>query len=140
MGISNYDISSTLATSVSQRLLRKVCPHCAVQRDFTKEEIEIMKSIGEKYGTKFDFAGKNTYNAVGCEKCNHTGYYDRVAAYEILILDDDIKELIVNNASSIEIRNKALEGRYKPLVIDGINKIINGTTTLEELNNKLSLY
>jgi len=64
MGISNYDIASTLATSVSQRLIRKICPHCAKERRFTEEEISIITNIGKKYGVQFDFTGKTTYDVV----------------------------------------------------------------------------
>ncbi len=140
MGISNYDIASTLATSVSQRLVRKVCPHCAVQRDFTKEEIDIMTEIGQKYGVEFDFNGKKTFDVVGCKHCNNSGYYDRIGIFEVLIIDDKIRELITNDASTIKIKEEAIKGTYKPLVIDGINKVINGVTTLQELNKKLVLF
>lgn len=140
MGISNYDIASTLATSVSQRLVRKICPHCARQRSFTAEEIDIMKSIGEKYGVQFDFIGKTTYDAVGCEHCNNSGYYDRIAMFEILIIDDEIRELITNDASTLKIKEEAMKKTYKPLVIDGISKVINGVTTLQELNKKLVIF
>ncbi len=140
MGISNYDIASTLATSVSQRLVRKVCPYCKVAREFTEDEKTIMNIIAEKYKVKLDFKGKVTYDAVGCEKCNHTGYYDRIAVFEVLIVDDEIKQLIVDNASSIEIREQALKENYRPFIVDGIYKVLDGITTLEELNNKLIIY
>lgn len=140
MGISNYDIASTLATSVSQRLVRKVCPHCAKPREFTQGEIDIMKQIGEKYGVTFDFNGKKTYDIVGCEHCNNSGYYDRIGVFEILIIDDDIRELITNDASTIKIKEEAMKKTYRPLVIDGINKVINGVTTLQELNKKLVIF
>lgn len=140
MGISNYDIASTLATSVSQRLVRKICPHCAKQRDFTKEEIDIMTQIGEKYGVNFDFTGKKTYDAVGCEHCNNSGYYDRIGIFEILTIDDDLRELITNDASTLKIKEEAIKKTYKPLVIDGINKVLAGVTTLQELNKKLIIF
>jgi len=140
MGISNYDIASTLATSVSQRLVRRICPHCARPREFTQKEIQIMSDIGEKYGVTFDFNGKTTYDAIGCEHCNNSGYYDRIAMFEILIIDDEIRELIANDASTIKIKETAIKNTYKPLVIDGINKVINGITTLQELNKKLVIF
>ena len=140
MGISNYDISSTLATSVSQRLVRKLCKDCARERDFTEEEKQMINKIAEKSGVRFDLEGKKTFDAVGCKKCNNTGYYGRVAMFEVLILNDEIRELIVNNESAIEIRKAALETGYKPLIIDGINKVLDGTTNLQELNNKLAIY
>jgi len=64
MGVSNYDISSTVATTVSQRLVRKLCPHCKRERDFTEQELAFIHSIEEKNGVKFDLAGKKTYEAV----------------------------------------------------------------------------
>lgn len=140
MGVSNYDISSTLATSVSQRLVRKLCPNCRKERDFTEEEKEIIRKIGEKSGVTFDLNGKKTYDAVGCKKCHNSGYYDRIGIFEVLILDDKIRALIANNASAMEIKAAALESGYMPLVIDGVNKVIEGITNLNELNNKLALY
>lgn len=140
LGISNYDIASTLASTVSQRLVRKLCPKCRRERDYTQEEIKIISSIGDKYGINYSLDGKKTYDAVGCKFCNHIGYYDRIGIFEVLPLEDEVKQLIVDNASSIDIRNKALQTGYKPLVIDGINKVISGITTLEEINRKLLLY
>lgn len=140
MGVSDYDISSTLATSVSQRLVRRICPNCRREREFTEKEKEIITSIAEKYGEKIEFGNLKTYDAIGCKQCNNTGYYDRIGIFEILDITDEIKELIVNGASTIEIRRKAIEQNYKPLVIDGIHKILNGYITLEELNKQLILY
>ena len=140
MGVSDYDISSTLSTSVSQRLVRKLCPHCKKEREFSEQEKEVISKIGEKYGKTFDFKNAKTYDAVGCKECNNIGYYGRIGIFEILNVTDEIKELIVKGASTIEIRNKALEQDYKPLVIDGLNKVLKGDTNLEEINRKLLLF
>lgn len=139
MGLSNYDISSTLATSISQRLVRKLCPKCKQKRKFNSEEKKIITEIGEKYNIKFDLSG-TTYDAPGCNLCNNTGYYDRIGIFEVLDVTDEIKQAIMNGKSSLEIRQVALEQSYEPLVIDGIRKIINGYTTLEELNKKLLIF
>ena len=140
IGIPDYDIASTLATSISQRLVRKLCPKCRKEREFTEEEKAIIEKIGKRYNTEFDLRGVKTYEAVGCDKCNNTGYYDRIGIFEILDIDDEIKELIMNGASSIEIKKHALLGKYRPLCIDGINKIISGVTNLEELNRKILMF
>lgn len=140
MGVSNYDISSTLATSVSQRLVRRLCPNCLKEREFTTEEKEFIKKIGEKYNIEFDLNGKKTYDAVGCKKCNNTGYLGRIGIFELLILNDEIRTLIVEDKSAIDIRKAALNSGYVPLIVDGINKVISGITNMEELNNKLALY
>ena len=140
MEVSNYDISSTLATSISQRLIRKLCPHCRRERDFTEQEKKIIQSIGQKYGVDFDLSNAKTYDAVGCDKCNQSGYFDRIAIFETLLITDPIRELIVKDASTLEIREEAYKEGYKPMIVEGINKVINGITTLEELNSKLLFY
>ena len=140
MNVSNYDISSTLATSISQRLVRKLCPHCKKERNFTDEEIKIIESIGQKYDVKFDLSNAKTYDAVGCDYCNNSGYFDRIAIFETLLITDKIRELIVKDASTLEIRAEAFKEGYKPMIIEGINKVIKGITTLEELNSKLLFY
>jgi type IV pilus assembly protein PilB len=140
IGVSDYDIASTLATSISQRLVRRLCHECRREREFTEEEKQIITNISNKYGMNVDLSNIKTYDAIGCKHCNNTGYYDRIGVFEVLDLDDEIKELIVKGASSIEIRNKALEKNYRPLAVDGIKKVLMGITTLEELNNKLLIF
>lgn len=140
IGVSDYDISSTLATSLSQRLVRRVCPHCARKREFTQEEKDIMNGIAKKYNEELNFDGKFTYDTVGCSRCNNSGFYGRIGVFEILNMTDEIKELVVKDASTMEIRNKAIEQGYRPLVIDGFKKVLDGYTTLAELNRKLIIY
>lgn len=141
MGVSNYDISSTLATSVSQRLVRRLCPDCSTKRAMTQEEKKLVNDISAKYNVKFEMKDNKISEAQGCSKCNYTGYYDRIGIFEVLILSDVIKEAISDDKSSIEIRKIALEeGEYKPLVVDGIQKVLDGITTFEELNRKIVLY
>ena len=140
MGVSDYDISSTLATSVSERLVRRVCKNCARERELNAKEKEIINGFAEKYNCKFDLENVKTYDIVGCKKCNNTGYYGRIGIFEVLSITDTIKDLITKGASSIEIRKTALKEGYKPLIIDGIEKVLSGITTLDELNNKLVIY
>ncbi len=140
IGVSNYDIASTLATSLSQRLVRRVCKDCAVEREFTEEEKEIINGIAKKYDVEYDFKGKHTYDTVGCKKCNNTGFYGRIGIFEVLNISENIKELIIEDKSTLQIRNAAIEEGYKPLVMDGFNKILEGDTTLQELNSKLIIY
>ena len=139
MGLSDYDISSTLATSISQRLVRRLCTKCRRERKFTEEEKKIITTIGNKYGVKYDVSG-TTYDAIGCKYCNNTGYFERMGIFEVLELTDELKQEIMSGKSSIEIRKEALKGSYRPLVVDGIRKVIEGHTTLQELNKKLLFY
>lgn len=139
MGLSDYDISSTLATSISQRLVRKLCPKCKKERKFNEEEKKLITAMGEKYHVEFDLSG-TTYDAPGCKYCNNTGYYDRIGIFEVLNLTDEIKQEVMSGKSSLEIRKTAIEQGYQPLVIDGLKKVVNGYTTLEELNKKLLIF
>ena len=140
MGVSNYDIASTLATSVSQRLVRRICKNCARERDFTQEELDIIHSIEQKNGVKFDLEGKKTYEAVGCKECNGVGYYDRIGVFEILVLNEQLRELITQNESTLKIKEEAMKYGYRSLVVDGVEKVLSGITNLEELNRKLRIY
>lgn len=139
-GVSDYDIASTLATSISQRLLRKVCPNCSKERPFNEQEMKIMNEIAETYGETIDWKDKITYDTAGCKLCNNTGYLERIGIFEIFLVDDTMKELIVSGKSSFEIKKEALKQGYRPLILDGVNKVLEGITTLEELNNKLVIY
>ncbi len=140
MGISNYDISSTVATTVSQRLVRKLCKNCAKERDFTQAELDLIHSIEEKNGVKFNLEGKKTYDAVGCKKCNGIGYYDRIGIFEVLSFNENIRELVSQGETTLKIKEEAMKSGYRPLIVDGIEKVLDGTTNIEELNRKLRLY
>ena len=140
IGISDYDIASTLATSISQRVVRKVCKKCRQERPLRDDEKAVIEKILRKYNEDVDLSNITTYDAVGCSECNHSGYAGRIAVFEILNITDEIKEIIINGGSSMEIRKKALEENYRPLVVDGIKKVLRGETTLEELNKKLLFF
>ena len=140
IGISDYDIASTLSTTISQRLVRRICPKCKQEREFTKTEKDIIENMLRKYNEEVNLENVTTYDAIGCKYCNNTGYYERIGVFEILDITEEIKDLIVKGVPSTEIRKKAIEQNYRPLVIDGIKKVIKGETTLEELNKKLLFF
>ena len=102
--------------------------------------MEFIHSVEEKYKVKFDIEGKKTYDTIGCEKCNGVGYYERIGIFEVLVLDDKIKELISQDESTLKITEQALKNGYKPLLVDGIQKVIEGYTNLDEINRKLHIY
>ena len=140
MGITDYDISGTLATAISQRLIRTVCPNCAVKRPFKKEEIERIHHLMAKYGDVPEFKGKFTYEPKGCKDCNYTGFKGRMGAFEILELTEDIKTAVSEGASSLRVREIALKEGYRPLHIDALRKVVEGIFTLDEVNKKLAIY
>lgn len=140
IGISNYDLSSCIASTISQRLVRKLCPHCKKERPFNEKEKNFIKSVENKYHIDFNVDSAVTYEPVGCEECNNTGFYDRIAVFETLIFTDEIKELIANDASTYEIRKVALEQGYRPLIVEGIKKVVEGITSMDELDDRLVIY
>ena len=123
----------------NEKLLENMC-YMLYANKFTKEEIEIINHILEKYGENVELKDMKTYDSLGCDNCHGTGFYDRIGIFEILNVTDELKELIVSGSSSMEIRKKALEGNYRPLIVDGIKKVLKGETTLEELNKKLLFF
>ena len=131
MGIKAYMIAEGLILVISQRLVRKLCPYC-------KQKTKIDKSVLLNYG--FDENEiKNLdeeieiYQKVGCEKCNYTGYLGRLAVAEMLEVDKEIKKMIVEGKSTIEIEKRAREKGMRILKEDALIKILKGITTLEEL-------
>lgn len=124
MGVEPYLLASTLKGVVAQRLVRKLCPRC--KKIFPANEVE------EKI-----FSAEKIYKPVGCEHCGGTGYFGRIALQEILIVDKALRELILNSRDLDKIQTAALEGGLKTLLVDGVEKVREGLTTLEELQTIL---
>lgn len=125
MGIPSYLIASALVGVVAQRLVRKICERCKV-------EFEVRGPIArELTGGKEDhlvlFRGK------GCPECNKTGYRGRIAVSEVLVMDDDLRALVLRNATEREITEKACEKGMRTLRENAIRKVLRGVTTLEEM-------
>ena len=140
MGISNYDLSSTLVTSISQRLVRRLCPKCKREHKLTEDEIKYIHRAEKVSGQKFDIENAKCYEPVGCEYCDNIGYYERIALFEVLCIDEYLKDMIAENKSTIDIKNYAIENaEYKPLIADGIEKVMAGITSVQELKKKITL-
>jgi len=141
MGVKPYILAPALNMIVAQRLVRRVCPHCATKQDAdyaAKEEIAIsVKKINEanpKLNLQFD--GKIS-KAVGCPKCNNSWYKWRLAILETLNVTDDIKKMIIEWRSTLDMYGKARETGYLTLKEDGIIKLLQWHTTLDELRRVL---
>jgi general secretion pathway protein E len=122
MGVEHYLVSSTLIGVVAQRLVRRICPHCA-------EEMEAppKPTVGLDDGVKTVWKGR------GCERCMQTGYRGRLAIFELLMVDDEIRNLITAKASVQEIRDMAVSRGMRTLRQDGLGKVSQGITTLDEV-------
>jgi type II secretion system protein E len=127
MGIEPFLIASSVEAIMAQRLVRTICPHCKVEQ---KVEREYLKRIGfpeaEINATKF-------MHGAGCEDCRMLGYQGRLAIYELLLLNEQLRPLILNRVSSTALAQKAMEQGMRTLRTDGWNKVKNGITTIEEV-------
>lgn len=140
MGISNYDVSATLVTTISQRLVRRLCSKCKKPHEFTEDELKYIEKASKLTGVDFDLKKAHAFEPVGCKYCNDIGYYERIAIFEVLCIDDYMKDMIAEGKTSLELKEYAIKNTdYKPLVVDGINKVFNGTTTIQELKRKITL-
>jgi type IV pilus assembly protein PilB len=127
MGIEPFLVASSLNLICAQRLVRRICSNCAgdhphaapalVEAGFTPEEAQ---RVIPKKGN-------------GCEKCNNTGYKGRVGLYEVMEVTDELRELILVGASSLELRRKAVDEGMITLRRSGLQKVIDGVTTIEEV-------
>ncbi|RKX31212.1 MAG: type II/IV secretion system protein [Verrucomicrobia bacterium] len=127
MGIEPYLVASSVEGLVAQRLVRKLCLKC-------RRPAQVNESFLRSIGFPLERLGEGTiYEAVGCEDCRMTGYWGRTGIYEIIVLDDEIRRLIVARASSNEIKTEALRHGMHTLRMDGWDKVLAGITTIAEV-------
>ncbi len=125
MGIEHYLISGALVAIQAQRLVRKICPHCKVAKKISPSALEeLCELIPED--AKF-YIGK------GCKECNDTGYTGREMICEVLNIDDELSSLIAKGASKDALLAHAKEGGFIPIFENGIQKALEGITSLEEI-------
>ena len=138
MGITDYDVSASLITVISQRLVRKLCPKCKKPHTMTDTEKAYFEKVTKLTGVEFDLEHANMHEPKGCKACNHLGYLDRVGVFETLCIDDTIKHMIATGRNAMEIRDYAMENtEYKPLIVDAVNKCLDGITTISEIEKKI---
>ena len=123
MGVEGYLISSSLLGVLAQRLVRVICNKCKITYAPDKE-------LADELGVKMNF---QTYKGKGCEICDHTGYKGRTGIFELLLVNDEIRRLIVEKKGSDVIAQKAIELGMKTLRDDGWEKVKAGITTVDEV-------
>ena len=127
MGIEPFLVASSLNLVCAQRLVRRVCVHC-------KGEDHVPPSTLEQLGfSSADAVSVKPKRGTGCDRCLKTGYKGRVGLYEVMEISDELRELILVGASSVEIRRKAIEEGMITLRGSGLRKIKDGVTTIEEV-------
>jgi general secretion pathway protein E len=127
MGIEPYLVTSSVIAILAQRLVRTTCGGCRVAY---RPDAESLKNIGITPGMS---KGKKIYRGNGCEGCLNTGYKGRTGIFELMELDDEVKNLILKTSDSNAIKNMAVERGMATLRQDGTSKVLNGLTTVEEV-------
>ncbi len=127
MGVEPYLICSTLEAILAQRLVRKICPQC--KTEFVPDAAMLATVDLEPE----DVRSKKFHYGKGCVHCNHTGYRGRTGIFEFLLIREPLRNLILSKAPAVSLRAKALELGMRTLREDGLEKVFDGITTLEEV-------
>jgi type IV pilus assembly protein PilB len=127
MGIEPFMITATVEAILAQRLVRRICVNCREEIKPTQEMLAELKLSNS------DIRGKKFYRGRGCEVCNNTGYKGRIGLFELMVMNNDLREMIVRNATTDELRDAARRYGMVTLRDAGLDGVYNGKTTLEEV-------
>ena len=127
MGIEPYLLASTLNLIVAQRLVRKICDRCKEPVSLSEEVLRRLKIDPEQTGDAVFSHGR------GCNNCGGTGYLGRLPIFEFLVTDNDIREKIITGATEAQIREASCQKGYGGLLESGVNNMLQGLTTAEEV-------
>jgi type II secretory ATPase GspE/PulE/Tfp pilus assembly ATPase PilB-like protein len=140
MKVEPFLIASSVNTVIAQRLVRKICPHCRKQYELSKDvlddikvKIEIKKMPPQRQKLIDIRESIKLYRGQGCDQCNGTGYKGRIGIFEILPVTPAIEGLLLKRVPASEIKNAAIKEGMLTMKQDGILKVLDGITTLEEV-------
>ena len=139
MGVKPYFLAPAINCMLGQRLVRKLCEYCKQEDVLSKQDLDIVKKVLAVVSPKsgmpvpVEFPKFYTFHEGGCEKCNSIGYKGRIGVYEIIVMDEKIKELAAQSAPSFRILEQAIENGMLTMLQDGIFKCMQGITSLEEV-------
>lgn len=142
MGISPEILGSALTVSMAQRLVRKLCPYCRTEAPLDGENKAIVDTILKEIPHPEDIPADTSKMWVpkGCDKCGGIGYKGRVAVVEVILMDHEIEEVIRQNASGREIWAAAKHQNIRRMAQDGVIKVLQGVTSLDELSRVVDLH
>ncbi len=126
IGVEPYLISASVNAVVAQRLVRKICEHC-------KTPMKSVRANAQAYLEKIGAKVKTLYQGAGCDRCRQTGHKGRLGIYELLELNDDLRDIVTSNPSLGDLRRAARDSGMRTLREDGMQKLIDGLTTVDEL-------
>jgi len=126
MGVEPFLVSTSLIGIVAQRLVRRVCQTCRQPHQATADQLS-------RLGIDKIPSQATVYKAVGCAACFHTGYSGRIGIYELLPIDEELRSIILKTPDAVNLRQAAIARGFKPMRYDGLRKILQGQTTIEEV-------
>ena len=126
MGIKPYIIASALEGVIAQRLVRKICDGCRTPAPADPELLDLLRLPP-------DFFNGDLFNGTGCPQCNNTGYHGRIGVYELFVMNEDFRQIISTNYKESELLALARANGMRVLLEDGLEKVRQGMTTLEEV-------
>ncbi len=127
LGLEPFLLTATLEAIIAQRLVRTICPKCKEQ--FTPSEEQLM----ELELRPEDVRGRSFYRGRGCDNCNGSGYRGRMGLFEILVIDDELREMVMNQSSTAAVRAEARRKGMRTLREAGLSALLNGQTTIDEV-------
>jgi len=127
LGLEPFLVTATLEGIIAQRLVRKICSNCKAEYTPSEEQLMELELRPE------DVTGRKFHYGKGCENCNNTGYRGRQGIYEIMLLDDEMRDMIIKHASTQVLRAEAKKRGMRTLRQAGLMSIYDGVTTIEEV-------
>jgi len=126
LGVDTETIAENLVAVINQRLVRRICPHCAKPRLATDDE---RRWLGQ------GAAGEmlQVFHGAGCHHCRDTGYLGRLPVYEMLVVNRDLADAIASDATRAEMRQRALAAGMRPILTLARHRVLAGETTMEEI-------
>lgn len=130
MGIEPFLIVSTINVVVAQRLVRKICLDCKIEKKYS---ISALQALGGGISAELFKEDQVFYAGEGCKTCGNSGYHGRAAIHEVLEITDAIREAVVARMGAVEIKNIAIKEGMTTMLADGFKKAVEGITTIEEI-------
>jgi type IV pilus assembly protein PilB len=126
-GIEPFLLTATIEAVVAQRLVRKICTSCKTAFEPSEAQLKDLRLTEE------DIKGRKFYYGRGCSRCNGTGYKGRLGIFEIMMFNDEVRDLVMNRASTNVLRVAAVKGGMRQLRDNGLRAMFDGLTTIDEI-------
>ena len=135
VGLEPFLAGVSLAAVLAQRLVRRVCPHCTEAYD---PQPDLLRRLAKE--TALDIGRAKFHRGKGCKECRLTGYRGRTGLFELMVIDDRLRELIARPATTDELRAAAIDGGMTTMLQDGVEKAMEGITTVEEVMRVMAYW